>query len=676
MKIGCIYQNRNLKNTILPYSNPISFAGRNDGIDRVDISNPVKYNPSSLHFRDELTENEKNFLRMFNVSNDRNYVLNRLLLLTDKEGKRVCSNYDIRTFADPDRISDKRIKRIIKRKMFDKTLIKQMPDAISDFSLIDDNKWREIEPYAFEMYQTFYNAGNTAIISAYRDGIITYDELLKQYSSDKILNLFGITGIIGRLKNSFQVKLISSKLDKADSEASNLGMILDLVQEGKLSNKILRSITMNSKLNKNAEDDLERLYFAYINNLDVKEAFIPDYEDKNSALDMLNTGDVCTIEGEKNIRIKTSDTKLNRIWLSKDAYFKLCPPVERFAFIQSDDMGDCYFISTIDAIYSNPDTRYKLLNVFKENDDGTISVNFGGWRYKNGEIVRRDKNKKTYTFDFPQDDYDSSVAYSSPLLKILEKAYDMETKDTAYKQIMQRYGEYKTLLKENSNKDSFIISGFVYSKDEIESYIKRIDELEGRDDILSAFVPYGLKNPDAVLSDDKAGDFFKNMKEKLDDNPDKSEFDLKYIEYMEKRAYFKEFFPLYNEIMPRNVYMAAVRSDMCGKYCTMFRNGGNSKEIYKLFNMGCSNYTIDDFLDAIYDNRIDKNCSITVSTKEDAGKIKNRQLISNHTYSLYMDEDKKIIIKNPHNSSQETELDIKDLVDNFQYATVGYKKPF
>ncbi|MBQ8476793.1 hypothetical protein IJ531_07010, partial [bacterium] len=85
---------------------------------------------------------------------------------------------------------------------------------------------------------------------------------------------------------------------------------------------------------------------------------------------------VCQLNGSDKICIKAADGSLMQLDMSASAYMKLFPPVERYATMQS--MGDCWFLSTMDAIYKRPETTQDILKCFHEEANGNIVVTLDG----------------------------------------------------------------------------------------------------------------------------------------------------------------------------------------------------------------------------------------------------------------------------------------------------------
>lgn len=658
-----------------------------------------KNNGGLYHFADKLYRTDERYINSLDISNERRYVLLKLHSLRNNYHQKAYPDLYLKSFENEDCVSEESIQNIIKRNLLDGEKQHSFIYALKEFAQIDDDKWEKIKAFAFPMYQVFYETSALDFIDGYKKGEIGFDELILNYSKNKILSLFGITGAKQRAGNMKKyVEPAIEKLQKGDVQSSNLGMILDLIQDGVLSNKFLYSITLDTKLNKEAEDDLERLYFAYINGLNIEDVFVPSFEFEKEALEQIPVGEVCNIKGESHIRIKTSDKTLTHIQLSKNAYMKLFPPVQRYSAIQPDELGDCYLVAVFDSIYSNPNTRDRILRLFKENDDGSISVNFDGWQYKNGVIKERNKDEKTYTFDLLPD-YNSILAETPMALRLIENAYDNNKEDGAYFDIMRRYGAFRKALKHYPDSQIIPVEGREYSKEEVLDYISKIDMLKKvspRKNLTSYFASLAQKGKIIVIPfsnndgtrEEKIDEIIAKMKKR---QYDVTRYDIKYLEYLKKRPLNsgdKNSFGyiLSDEIMPWNVYnfLLSGEDENANSRYKIYRNGGNPKEIFELFKLRAEQYSTEEFIKQLNDKEmrlkyLNGKYSFAVSTKKDAKQVRNTNLVPNHCYSLCLsdnDGEIKFLIKNPHNSSQSLELNPDEIKENFDFITSAKKGGF
>lgn len=182
--------------------------------------------------------------------------------------------------------------------------------------------------------------------------------------------------LVGKVITAFEqdeegisaVKGLVGAMANNDVETSNVEMLLQLVEDRKVRPDALLYLCNQGIMSDEFESDLDLMYDAHINNKDLKETFVPTLKSTDESIKNRNVGDVFGVEGEEKIYIKTSENDSKQLDLSQTTYLKLFPPLERFAIYQGD-AGNCYMLSTLDAINSNPETREKLLSCFHENGE-------------------------------------------------------------------------------------------------------------------------------------------------------------------------------------------------------------------------------------------------------------------------------------------------------------------
>lgn len=169
-------------------------------------------------------------------------------------------------------------------------------------------------------------------------------------------------------------------------------------------------------------DDLEKLYNAYKKNKDISEVFVKSFNSVKKATKQTETGDVCSIKGNKNAFIKAKDGTLKELKISAQDYLELFPPVVRFASRQQG-MGDCYLVASLDSLYKNPNGRERILECFTKNADGSISVKFPMG------ITEFTKEKGKKVADYAELYYLSEVTDKNGVKKILPVIGKHKTRD-------------------------------------------------------------------------------------------------------------------------------------------------------------------------------------------------------------------------------------------------------
>lgn len=161
-------------------------------------------------------------------------------------------------------------------------------------------------------------------------------------------------------------------INPSSPEASNISMLIELVQNGVVDRHIFDYLPFKGVVNPFVCDDIDKLYEAYSLGIESIEAFVPTFNNLDEAINCGNSsvsykgtykelkiGDTFQIKGEKFIRIKTSDNSSEQLKLTKEKYFELFPPIERFATAQNK-IGNCWQISGINSVLCESRTRAKF----------------------------------------------------------------------------------------------------------------------------------------------------------------------------------------------------------------------------------------------------------------------------------------------------------------------------
>lgn len=274
-----------------------------------------------------------------------------------------------------------------------------------------------------------------------------------------------VTGRNGRMcKNNLIFNFLN--INPASVEASNVEMLIRLVQDGVVGKHVFEYLPKEGKINQNVTDDIVKLYDAYISGLDPKEAFIPTFKNEKEALSggnesvlfdgshkELKKGDVFQVEGEDFIRIKTNENQSKLLNISKDTYFELFPPIERYASTQND-IGNCWELTGINSLLSEPDTRELVLGLFKETKDD-IEIEFP--KGNCGKMVF--KNKK-----LPEESDANFHSKGSLGVQMLEHA---DGKEIMHERIDNVYKKIQELIDNAPNE---------YEKERLKTAKKRFNE--------------------------------------------------------------------------------------------------------------------------------------------------------------------------------------------------------
>ena len=398
-----------------------------------------------------------------------------------------------------------------------------------------------------------------------------YNKLLEYYSKEKIKQMIPPTVI--EKKEELSDKLYKL-LEQGNVESSNIEMLMMLIEAKKLPISILENIEIESKLNKNAEKDLEKLFLAYSEGKDIKEYFVPRYENEEEAIREIEVGDVCEIKDSKNIHIKMQNNTLKELSISPDTYMSLFPPIERFGLIQGSLQSDCYIVAIIDSIFQNPNTRYFILQLFKEQEDGSVNIEFSEETGQEVNFVLKDietlLNNKKYI------NYTTNTCEGFRGLELLFEEY---SKSENEKEIDNQYEIFKSLLEDNN--DYIYIDDYKYIKEEMEIFLKIVDTYKKDKNnfhkkLLSnkhTYTGQAVINNDNNSNDDKEYKFYK-------DETLKKYFNLildRYNNYLYKNNIYSTEFA---EILPIEIYTEIINKKGEKNPFIFISDGGCTEEVY------------------------------------------------------------------------------------------------
>ncbi len=288
--------------------------------------------------------------------------------------------------------------------LFDKTIdydkVTELCKYISELNMfpnLDEDDMSQIKWLVSNVSTTKYSNSHE-----YLDAYI-YFKNLTAGNENKIF-----TGRYGRMSQE-GILYYMLNINPGSVEASNAEMLIRLVQDGVVGKHIFEYLPSGGKLSPTVESDLDKLYEAYSLGIEPIDAFVPKFKSAaeavmggNDSISFKDTylevkvGDVFQVEGEDFIRIKTSDTESEQLNITRETYFKLFPPIERFASTQND-IGNCWEITGINSLLCESDTRASVLKLFSQDgDDIVIKFPNGEYeeiRFKNGELPETANDK-------------------------------------------------------------------------------------------------------------------------------------------------------------------------------------------------------------------------------------------------------------------------------------------
>lgn len=189
-------------------------------------------------------------------------------------------------------------------------------------------------------------------------------------------------------------------IDPSSVAASNAQMLLELVSNGVVDNHIFEFLPKDGNLSPQVIDDIDKLYEAYTTGKKPIDIFIPRYKSEKEAKEHLKVGDTYENKWNKKLYLLEKEGSFTELKINKKAYFELFPPIERFATTQNL-IGNCWEISPFQAMYNNPNTRSKLLQLFMQEGNNII-VKFPNGKcdrivFFNGGLSLNDEDSEMYS---------------------------------------------------------------------------------------------------------------------------------------------------------------------------------------------------------------------------------------------------------------------------------------
>ena len=272
------------------------------------------------------------------------------------------------------------ISELLNSKTFNPNKAIEFLDTLYDRS---DEEISEI-PFSAQLDFMVNAASSDCNLDEYIDDMF-YFVRLEEKRGDKILSERA-----GKMDRP-QVDVIKYMLsiDKGSVEASNIQMLLELVQNEVVDKHIFDVIPYNGKISSFIAEDIDKLYNAYTSGIKPIDYFVPTFRTKDDAELIMDIGDVYELKGEKNIFILDKNGNSVPLKIDKETYFELFPPIERFASTQND-IGNCWEITGFNTIFCDPQERISILSLYEQDDDDILisfpSGNANKIRFEGGEL--------------------------------------------------------------------------------------------------------------------------------------------------------------------------------------------------------------------------------------------------------------------------------------------------
>ncbi len=232
-------------------------------------------------------------------------------------------------------------------------------------------------------------------------------------------------------------------LQKNDKEADYTNKLINLIKSGKVNAYSLSHLCNHSQMSDLVKTDID-VYFQKVieQKMSLEDAFVPKFSSQKEGQNSLKPGDVYRVEGKKNIFIKNGDNVSKELKIDSDTYIKLFPPVERYAGAQGS-AGDCYLLSSINALMENPYTRDSIYDCFTQKGNSVTAKFF------------KSKTAAEYPdCKLPQNTDKSLYIDGAAGIQILEHLYGVDfeqQKFKSYSKVMNRELKKITNTLENLN---------------------------------------------------------------------------------------------------------------------------------------------------------------------------------------------------------------------------------
>ncbi len=257
--------------------------------------------------------------------------------------------------------------------------------------------------------------------------------------------------------------------------------------------KIEGGTLINSRTNKSVSFGDEKVIFLNGESLNIDENAnqLISLEGKKPSINIftgnknsLNTsvGDMVQLPNTKNIGIKLSNGNIEELNISAKTYNRLFPNGNNVK-IQQQNIGDCYLVSSIYSMLSNPETSPQILRCFVENQDGSVSF-------------KLPKGNVEFKLDFNKNmtDYVEStkIVNGSEGVRMIEYTYGLELLDKKAKdlegEIINKISDYENIVEAGKAFDA--IYDFNMENLDLENARKLVDELPiGEYDKIGDFFP-------------------------------------------------------------------------------------------------------------------------------------------------------------------------------------------
>ena len=170
------------------------------------------------------------------------------------------------------------------------------------------------------------------------------------------------------------IQKMMKELDPSSPNYNDYNLLLKLAETGEIPSYMFERMAENGEINELVLNDAKLLNQALKEGKDPKDVFVPTFKNIQESLKQVEVGDVCKVDGFNKVFFKLSKSQLVQLDINKDTYYKLFPPVQRFAVAQGK-IGDCYLVTALLSEMNDPVKRLNLLKYFsQEGNDIKVTL--------------------------------------------------------------------------------------------------------------------------------------------------------------------------------------------------------------------------------------------------------------------------------------------------------------
>ncbi len=588
----------------------------------------------------------------------------------EKNNKELNFSIDdlIELMEKNENVTDKQAENILNRDLINDKI--KFIEEIDYFSSLTDEQWNEIKYKGIEILNNALTYKSKSLIDSfesYHMGKISIDELYENYSNIYVKNLVMNILKYNTDKTKDTENILNEKLEKGNAETSDLEVLVNLAFNNRvLPKQIFDNLQKNSRISPNISKDIDLLNKAFTEGEIPVDIFVPEFKNEKEALEKVNVGDVLRLNGEKNIRIKKDDEDFQEIFVTPKTYMKLFPPVERFTYIQGKG-GHCFLLAGIDVVYSNPNTRYLLMQMLKENEDGTISIAKDGFEKINNEIKPKNVEDFVFTESFKNLKLNENVnSITCNGLQFFENYFEKLSEFNADRYIKEKYEIFKSA--EFDAEDNTYIDDLKYSKEDVNTFLNMVEDYFNNKTktskklfSLANLYDKVILNPSVIKIDEETeNDYINNILKR-------------YAEYFERTGDKEK---VANDIIPLIMLDRLLDEDITSYNMPYVDIGGSSNNIMEVIGLKTKTYPIKskEAQELLTNKNRNKSMGFVVSSEEQRN-TDGIKIDKSHAYfmaPIEINEETKYIVKNPHNTTFEIILDLEQLNKLFDSIEIGY----